>query len=89
MYDGEVGNFISSRNFDISRPTFHLFNALLTDITCSGPCVQTAQKMSAAEKHGPLMGPRSKSCSGPRSASFSDTFGLSFLSFLDFAYKFV
>ena len=89
MYDGEGGNFISSHIFDISRPTFHLFNALLTDITCSGPCVQTAQKMSAAEKHGPLMGPRSKSCSGPRSASFSDTFGLSFLSFLDFAYKFV
>ena len=89
MYDGEVGSFISSHNSDISRPTFHLFNALLTNITCSGPCVQTAHKMSAAEKHGPLVGPRSKSSSGPQSASFSDPFWLSFLSFLDFAYKFV
>ena len=86
---GKEGQIMYSHNFDVSRPTFHLFNVLLFHVTCSGPCVSIARKTSSAKKHGPSKGLRSKWSAGPRSASFSDPFGLCFLPFLSFAYKFV
>ena len=86
---GEEGQIMYTHNFDVSRPTFHLFNVLLSHVTCSGPCVSIARNTSLANRHGTSKGLRSKWSAGPRSASFSDPFGLCFLPFLSFAYKFV
>ena len=86
---GKEGQIMYSHNFDVSRPTFHLFNVTLFHLTCSRPCVSFARITSSAKRHGPSRGLRSKWSSGPRSASFSDPFGLCFLPFLPFAYKFV